>query len=117
MSDDEAEEPVAVMVELVEQNDEQNAFAFDLAHQITVLVGQYLDMKQNEGKNSHEFRHAVVHAHLLGIAGAIRACGLEADAQDLFNYFQAFGPGIVGHAIFNDDYYQDHEGSMETHAN
>lgn len=106
-----------LVIEIPPQSPEQNAFAFDCAHQFTVLVGQMLDMQQALNGDSHDFRYAVVHAHLLGIAGAIRACEMFEDAEALFNYFQAFGAGIVADAIHSDELYQSREEAMERHGN
>lgn len=106
-----------IEIEMPEQSEEMDQFALDLAADLTHLVGERLEAMEAEGKRAHDYRYAIMHAHLVGIAGAIHACELYDDANQMFRYFQAFAAGIVANATLRDDLFgEDDDGPMETHS-
>lgn len=72
-----------------------NQFALDLAADLTKLVAERLREVGAEDDKAFAYRYAIMQAHLIGIAGAIYACALYPHAQEMFDYFEREGSGIV----------------------
>ena len=91
----------------------------DLAADLTELVADKLREGMTNGFNPFDLRYAIMHAHLIGIAGAIYASDDPADRDEMLKHFEQHGGEAVLIALQQSQMWKDasgFEGEMETHS-
>ncbi|MET0723379.1 MAG: hypothetical protein ABWY64_21505 [Tardiphaga sp.] len=91
----------------------------NLAADLTKLVGVKLAEVQADGFNAFDYRYAVMHAHLIGIAGSIYACQTAEEQEEMLVHFAANSFDAVRLNIATPEMWRTapgFDGPMENHS-